>query len=130
MFFSDLCRRITVSPEVDFVRLASYGKGTMSSRSISFTKDIEISVKDKHVILVDDVVDTGHTMAFLLRQMSARGALSIKVASLVDKKERREVDVDVDYVGFELSKGFIIGYGLDYAEKYRTLPVIYNMSEE
>ena len=125
MFFSDLVKHVTVTPEVDFVRVASYGMGTNSSRTISFTKDVEISLQDKHVLLVEDVVDSGHTMQFLIAQMAARGAASLKVAALVDKHERREVAVQVDYAGFFVQEGFIVGYGLDYAERYRELPAIY-----
>lgn len=125
MFFSDLVKHVTVSPEVDFVRVASYGMGTSSTKTISFTKDVEVSLQDKHVLLVEDVVDSGHTMQFLVAQMAARGAASLKVAALVDKHERREVAVQVDYAGFSVQEGFIVGYGLDYAERYRELPAIY-----
>ena len=124
MFFADLVRRLSVAPEVDFVRVSSYGKGTESSRNISFTKDVELSLEGKHVILVDDIVDSGHTMYFLCQQFALRGAASLKVAALVDKKERREMPVVVDYPGFVLQKGFLVGYGLDYAEQYRSLPAI------
>ena len=127
MFFSDLVKHVTVRPELDFVRLASYAGGTSSTHAISFTKDVEISLEGKHVLIVEDVVDTGHTMRFLMNQMAARGALSLRLASLVDKRERREVDVAVDFAGFTLSKGFIVGYGLDYAEHFRELPAIYEI---
>ena len=125
MFFSDLVKHVTVGPEIDFVRLASYGLGETSSGVISFSKDVEISLAGKDVVLVEDIVDSGRTMDFLLRQMRARGANSLRVAALVDKVERREVDVRVDFVGFSLASGFIVGYGLDYAERYRELPAIY-----
>ena len=124
MFFSDLVKELTVGPELDFVRLASYGNGIESSRSISFTKDVELSLAGKHVLLVEDVIDTGHTMDFLIRQLKARGAVSLKIAALIDKKARREVPVDAEYVGFTVNDGFIIGYGLDYAERYREIPAI------
>ena len=127
MFFSDLVKHVTISPEIDFVRVASYGKSDVTSGIVSFSKDVEISLEGKDVILVEDIVDTGVTMDFLLRQMSARGARSLRVAALVDKIERRELDVRVDFVGFSLSAGFIVGYGLDYAEKYRELPAIYTV---
>lgn len=128
MFFSDLVKRLDYDVAVDFVRVASYGNATESSRNISFTKDVEVSLKDKHVILVDDIVDSGHTMSFLLNQFAARQAASLAVAALLSKHERRETDVNVDFVGFELSeKGYIVGYGLDYAEQYRSLPAIYFM---
>ena len=125
MFFSDLLKHITVKPEIDFVRCASYGSGTTSSKTISFTKDLEISIEGKHVLIVEDIVDTGHTISFLMSQLKARGAKSLKLASVVEKLERREIDVIVDYPGFTLEKGFIVGYGMDYAEKYRELGAIY-----
>lgn len=127
MFFSDLVKEISIMPEVDFVRVASYGSGNESSRTISFTKDIELSVKDKHVILVDDIVDSGYTMAFLLRQFEARGAASIRISALVDKEERRETPITVDYPGFTLPSGFIVGYGLDYSERYRNLRAVHEL---
>ena len=125
MFFSDLVKHVTVSPEIDFVRLASYGRSDVSSGNISFSKDVELPLAGKDVILVEDIVDSGRTMDFLLRQMRARGAASLRVAALVDKTERREVDVHVDFVGFSVPSGFIVGYGLDYAEHCRELPAIY-----
>ena len=127
LFFSDLLKEITVRPQIDFVRLASYGDGMQTSKSVSFTKDVELSLEDKHVLLVEDVIDSGHTMDFLLRQLSARGAASIKIAVLIDKHERREKAVTPDFVGFSLNEGFIVGYGLDYAERYRELPAIYEI---
>ncbi|SIN77618.1 hypoxanthine phosphoribosyltransferase [Halodesulfovibrio marinisediminis] len=125
MFFSDLLKHLTVKPEIDFVRCASYGKGTTSSKTVSFTKDLEVSIDGKHVLIVEDIVDTGHTISFLMSQLKARGAESLKLASIVEKVERREIDVVVDYPGFTLEKGFIVGYGMDYAEKYRELGAIY-----
>ena len=125
MFFSDLLKHLTVKPEIDFVRCASYGDSTNSSKTVSFTKDLEISIKGKHVLIVEDIVDTGHTISFLMSQLKARGAESLKLASVVEKVERREIDVVVDYPGFTLEKGFIVGYGMDYAEKYRELGAIY-----
>ena len=125
MFFSDLVKHVTVGPEIDFVRLASYGRTTTSSGTVSFSKDVEISLAGKDVVLVEDVVDSGLTMDFLLRQMRARGANSLRVAALVDKVDLHKVEVKVDFAGFSLSSGFIIGYGLDYDEHYRELPAIY-----
>lgn len=124
MFFSDLVKRITVRPELDFVRIASYGTGTSSEERVYFTKDVEVPLNNKHVLVVEDVVDTGRSMHFLLRQLEARGDLSIKLCAMVDKFERRVADIKVDYAGFKLDEGFIVGYGLDYAEKYRELPEI------
>ncbi len=125
MFFADLVKHVTVGPVLDFVRIASYGKATESARAVSFSKDLETDLQGKHVLVVEDVVDTGYSMDFLLNQLAGRGTKSIRLAALVDKKERREVEVTVDYAGFDLSEGFIVGYGLDYAERYRELPAIY-----
>lgn len=125
LFFADLVRALDVRPEVDFVRVASYGSGTSSSQHIQCTKDVEVSLEGKHVILVEDIVDTGNTVHFLGEMMKNRGAKSLAVAALVDKRERRTVPVTVDFAGFALSDGFIVGYGLDYAEKYRELPGIF-----
>jgi len=129
MFFANLVRHLTCQPELDFVRLASYGKDTQG-HSVNFTKDVELSLKDKHVLVVEDIVDTGHSMDFLLRQFAARGARSLRLAVLLDKTERRETEVHADFVGFSLPKGFLVGYGLDYAEKYRELPGIYELLTE
>ena len=130
MFFSDLVRYLTISPEVDFVRLASYGKGTESSQNIAFTKDVETSLTGKHVLIVEDIIDTGYSMDFLLRQLAARGAQSLRLAVLVDKQQRRRVPVSPHFIGFALPAGFIVGYGLDYAERFRTLPAIYEIPSE
>ena len=119
-FFTDLVRAMrTENLELDFVRLSSYGKGTSSSRHVVFSKDVDCDITGKHVLIVEDVVDSGLSMQFLMRQFEARGARSLRLAALVDKNERREVDVRVDFAGFKLEEGFIVGYGLDYAEKYR-----------
>ena len=117
-FFTDLVRAMrTENLELDFVRLSSYGKGTSSSRHVVFSKDVDCDITGKHVLIVEDVVDSGLSMQFLMRQFEARGARSLRLAALVDKNERREVDVRVDFAGFKLEEGFIVGYGLDYAEK-------------
>ena len=122
-FFTDLVRAMrTENLELDFVRLSSYGKGTSSSRHVVFSKDVDCDITGKHVLIVEDVVDSGLSMQFLMRQFEARGARSLRLAALVDKNERREVDVRVDFAGFKLEEGFIVGYGLDCAEKYRALP--------
>ncbi len=124
MFFADLARHVTVRPELDFVCVSSYS-GRDRPGVLRFTKDIELSLDGKHVLLIEDIVDTGHTMGFLIRQFQARGAESLRIAALVDKRERREVEVTVDFVGFALPRGFIVGYGVDYAEQYRELPGIF-----
>jgi len=131
MFFSDLIRRLEgPQVEADFVRLASYGRSASSSRTVSFVKDVELSLAGKHVLVVEDIVDTGYTMDFLLRQFAARGVKSLRLAVMVDKQARREVPVNADFTGFALPGGFVVGYGLDYAERYRELPAIFEVIPE
>ncbi|HIU17600.1 MAG TPA: hypoxanthine phosphoribosyltransferase [Candidatus Avidesulfovibrio excrementigallinarum] len=127
MFFADLVRRLNCQPELDFVRLSSYGDGTSPQAKIVLTKDVELSLRGKHVLVVEDIMDTGHSMEFLLRHLASKGAESIRLAVLVDKQERREVAVRPDIVGFSVPSGFLIGYGLDYAEQYRELPAVYEL---
>lgn len=130
MFFSDLVKHLTFQPEIDFVRLSSYGKGDSSSGSVEFSKDVEISLAGKHVLLVEDIVDTGNSMRFLQKRFLQREVKSLRIVALVDKVERRTDDICVDYSGFFLSSGFIVGYGLDYAEQYRELPSVYTVELE
>ena len=131
MFFSDLLRRLE-GPlvEADFARLASYGNSSMPDGALSLVKDVELSLAGKHVLIVEDIVDTGRSMDFFLRHCAARGAKSLRLAVLVDKRERREAPVDADFIGFALPGGFIVGYGLDYAERYRELPAIFEIIPE
>ena len=127
-FFSDLTRHLrNPALELDFVRLSSYGGGTVSSRHVAFSKDVDCDVRGKHVLIVEDVVDSGHSMRFLVAQFQARGAASLRIAALIDKKERREIMVDVDFVGFHLDRGYVVGYGMDCAERYRALPAVYEL---
>ena len=124
-FFADLTREISIPIKIDFIRAASYGSEMTSSGTIRLTKDVEISVKGKPVILVEDIVDTGLTLTHIIKKLKAKGPESIKVCALIDKLERRDVSVPVDYCGFQIKEGFIVGYGLDHDEKYRQLPDIY-----
>jgi hypoxanthine phosphoribosyltransferase len=129
-FFSDLVRNIDdqVDLQVDFVRLASYADQTSRSGRMVFSKDMEIDIQDKNVLVIEDIVDTGHSMQYLKKVLDARGPKSVRIAAMIDKTERREVhDVNVDYPGFALSEGFIVGYGLDYAERYRNLAGIFDL---
>jgi len=130
MFFSDLLKHITVGAEIDFMRLASYGQGDSSSGTVQLLKDTELPLRGKDVIIVEDIVDSGHSMEFLIRQFESRGANSLRIAALIDKLERRERPVTVDFSGFTLSTGFIVGYGLDYAERFRELPAVYTLEFE
>lgn len=127
IFFADLVRAVSVQPEVDFVRLASYGKQTTRSENIRFVQDMDLSVADKHVLVVDDIIDTGHSMLYLSDVLRKRHARSVRVCALLDKRERREVEVKVDFAGFVIPSGFVVGYGLDCAEQYRHLPAIYEL---
>ena len=130
LFYSDVIRRIGREIEVDFVRLASYGAGTSRGEDIVFSKDLEVSIEGKDVLVVEDIVDTGHSMDFLLHVLRRRNPKSLKICALIDKKERREKDVVVDFAGFKPQDGFIVGYGMDYAERYRELDGIYELSSE
>lgn len=123
-FFADLCKNITVPITIDFARLSSYRNGTTSGE-MELIANFTAEIKDKDVILVEDIVDSGKTLAYFMELLKKKGPASITICSLLDKKERREVEVSVKYVGFEdLKCGFVIGYGLDYAEKFRELPFI------
>ncbi|MCK9239922.1 hypoxanthine phosphoribosyltransferase [Desulfocurvus sp.] len=126
LFFADLVRHIDLDLELEFIRLASYGKG-MESGELVFSKDMETSILDKNVLVVEDIVDSGRSMDFLLRTFAERKPRSLRLAALVDKFERREVPLDVDFSGFTLHKGFIVGYGMDYAEHYRQLGGIFEI---
>jgi len=128
IFLADLVREIRLEMEIDFVRVASYGRGTTPS-TLRFTKDIELDVQGKDILVVDDIIDTGRTLAFLKKVFADRGARSVRFCVLIDKKERREVEVAVDYAGFEVERGFLVGYGLDCREQFRQLPGIYQLHE-
>ncbi|RLA85054.1 MAG: hypoxanthine phosphoribosyltransferase [Deltaproteobacteria bacterium] len=129
MFLADLLRHLSIPVEVDFVRLSSYGCRTETSGVVRMTKELESDIRGRDVIVVEDIVDTGLSLKFLLEELRAQGPSSLRVCALVDKRARREVEVRVDYVGFEIEEGFIVGYGIDYAERYRELPEIYVLEE-
>ena len=127
IFMADLVRKIDLKCELDFIGASSYGLNDETSGSVKITKNISIDVKDKHVLLVEDIIDTGITIEFLKKYLKDSGAKSIKVCTLLDKYERREKSVEVDYVCHKINEGFIVGYGIDYAEQYRNLPAIYHL---
>lgn len=129
IFLADLARYLKVPHKVDFTRLASYGSGLVSSGSITVTKDIETDIEGKEVVIVEDIIDTGITMAFLRERLEKGRPASIRICTLIDKKRRRETSIDADYVGFDLDEGFIVGYGLDFDERFRCLPDIYVIEE-
>jgi len=124
-FIADLARQMTIPTKMDFVRAASYGSGMTSSGTVRLTKDVEIPIRGKPVILVEDIVDTGLTLAHIVEILERKGPESIRICAFIDKLERRDIAVTVDYCGFQVEEGFIVGYGLDHDEKYRYLPDIY-----
>jgi hypoxanthine phosphoribosyltransferase len=127
IFLADLARSVTVPHQIDFIRVASYGNSDSSSGTIRLTKDVELDLKDKHVLLVEDIVDTGTTLDWLTKKFRDQKAASVRICTLIDKKERRIAEVSIDYIGFSLESGFLIGYGLDYAQQYRHLPEIFTL---
>lgn len=127
IFLADIARRLAFPVEIDFVRLSSYGNKAETCGCITITKDLELDVKDRHILVVEDIVDTGITLNWYLDRLKACGAASVRVCALIDKLERRKVEVPIDYVGLHLTEGFLVGYGLDYSEKHRNLPGIYEV---
>lgn len=126
IFLADLTRAISIDHEIDLVGASSYD-GTTSTGQIVFTKQPDLELEGRDIVLVEDIVDTGHTLLKIMEFIRLLNPRSIKICSLIDKHERREVNIDVDYACFSLEKGFIVGYGLDYNEKYRNLPAIYDL---
>jgi len=124
VFTADLMRALSIPIELDFVRAASYGRSTVSSRVITITKDIDTDIKGRHVLLVDGIIDTGDTLSYLLKRYAERNPASLKAVVLLDKKARRIIDIPLAYQGFEIPDKFVVGYGMDYGEKHRNLPYI------
>lgn len=124
LFIADLIRAVKTPTVIDFVRLASYGSATQSSGIIEVRKDLEMSIKDKHVLVVEDIVDSGLTLESLRSMLLNRQPASLRICTLIDKQAQRITDVQVDYIGFSMDDGFIVGYGLDLDERYRDLPDI------
>ena len=124
MFFTDLIREMTLPLEIDFMSISSYGSGVKSSGEVKMIKDLDNKIEGKDVIIVEDIVDSGYTMKYLTHLLEARNPSSIKICALLDKPSRRETDVAVDYKGFEVGNEFVVGYGLDYAARYRNIPFI------
>jgi hypoxanthine phosphoribosyltransferase len=125
MFLSDLVRQLQIPVQIDFVRLASYGAGMESSGKIRVTKDIETPIEGKDVLIIEDIIDSGRTLRFLKDRLALLNPRSIKICSLLDKKARREVEIEADYLGKDVDDVFVVGYGIDFDEAYRNLPVIY-----
>ena len=123
-FFSDLTKNISVPCEYDFLSASSYGSATVSSGTVKLTKDASLSLEGRHVIIVDDILDTGHTLKFVKEHLLAKNPASLKLCVLLDKPSRRTEDITYDYAGFTIENEFVVGYGLDYNELYRNIPYI------
>ena len=123
-FMCELAKRITISVSIDFMSVSSYGSDTKSSGIVKIVKDLDESLKGKNVIVVEDIIDSGRTLSYLLEMLNKREPKSLALCTLLDKPERRVVDVNVDYTGFNIPDEFVVGYGLDYDQRYRNLPYI------
>jgi hypoxanthine phosphoribosyltransferase len=123
-FMADLMRQLTIPCEIDFMAISSYGASTDSSGVVRILKDLDINIEGRDVLVVEDIIDSGLTLSYLIRNLEAREPASLEVCALLTKPERREIDVPVRYVGFEIPNRFVIGYGLDFAERYRNLPYV------
>ncbi len=124
IFMADLMRAVTIPCSIDFLSVSSYGAGTTTTGAVRILKDLDDSLEGKDLLIVEDILDSGVTLSFLMKNLSARNPRSIRLCTLLDKPERRKVDIHADYVGAQVPDEFIVGYGLDYAEKYRNLPYI------
>lgn len=129
VFLADLIRQMTIPVKIDFIRTASYGDQTSSSGTIRLTKELEIDISGKDVLVVEDIVDSGITLRWLTDYLNGLGPASVRICALLDKRERRQVDVHVDYACHVVQEGFLVGYGLDYAEDFRHLPAIYHLKK-
>jgi len=129
-FMADLMRHVTVPCEVDFMAISSYGAATDSSGVVRILKDLDINIKGRDVLVVEDIIDSGLTLSYLMRNLASRDPSSLEVCALLTKPERRREEVPVRYVGFEIPNRFVIGYGLDFAERYRNLPYVGVLREE
>ena len=124
VFMADLMRAVSIPCSIDFMVVSSYGNGTKTSGEVQIIKDIAQPIDGRDLLIVEDILDSGVTLHYLMQILAARGANSIRLCTLLSKPERRKIDVNVDYLGFEIPDEFVVGYGLDYAEKYRNLPYI------
>ena len=123
-FMADLMRELDVPCEIDFMAISSYGASTDSSGVVRILKDLDINIEGRDVLVIEDIIDSGLTLSYLVRNLESREPASLEVCALLTKPDRREIDVDVRYVGFEIPNRFVIGYGLDFAERYRNLPYV------
>jgi hypoxanthine phosphoribosyltransferase len=129
-FMADLMRHITVPCEVDFMAISSYGDSTDSSGIVRILKDLDINIEGRDVLVVEDIIDSGLTLSYLMRNLESREPASLEVCALMTKPDRREIDVPVRYIGFEIPNRFVVGYGLDFGERYRNLPYVAVLSDE
>ena len=127
VFLADLIRHLTIDVKVDFVRLASYGAKRSSSGEVRLTKELEIDIQNKDVLIVEDIVDTGLSLTFLVDYLNAFKPRTVRICTMIDKRERRETDIHVDYAACVVEQGLLVGYGLDHAEIYRNLPAVYDL---
>lgn len=125
IFMVDMAKELDLDVEMDFMAVSSYGASTESSGIVRIIKDLDDSVEGKHVLIVEDIVDTGLTLKYIMENIAARGPASLRVCTLLNKRKDRKADVHIDYVGFEIPDSFVVGYGLDYAQSYRNLPCIH-----
>jgi hypoxanthine phosphoribosyltransferase len=123
-FMSDLMRAADIQLGIEFMAISSYGASMRTSGEVRILKDLDVAIEGRHILVVEDIVDTGLTLNYLLANLKSRGAASVKLAALLDKFERREKEVPIDYLGFQIPDKFVVGYGLDFAERYRNLPFI------
>lgn len=130
VFMSELCKNIDMHINMDFMSVSSYGKSAQSTGEVKIIKDLDSSVQGKDILIVEDIIDTGLTLSYLTDNLKKRGANSVGIVTLLDKPNRKNIEIKVDYLGFEVPNEFIIGYGLDYAERYRNLPYVASLKEE
>ena len=130
IFMADLVRRLDIPLEVDFITVSSYGSSTESSRTITLRQDLTTDIRGKHVLVIEDIVDSGHTVRYVLEHLAAAGAASVRLCALADKPSRRETSVRLDYLGFTVPDRFVVGYGLDFDNKFRYLPDIYALERD
>jgi len=130
MFLADLMRHLEMRHEIDFMEISSYGAGTVSSGVVRILLDLEQNIEGRNVLIVEDIIDSGRTLDYITRNLQTRGPASLRVCTLLSKPSRREIDVPLDFVGFEVPDEFVIGYGLDFAEEYRNLPFIGVLKEK
>jgi hypoxanthine phosphoribosyltransferase len=129
-FMADLMRHLTVACEIDFMAISSYGASTDSSGVVRILKDLDINIEGRDVLVVEDIIDSGLTLSYLMRNLESREPATLEICALLTKPDRREIDVPVRYVGFEIPNRFVIGYGLDFAERYRNLPYVGVLQQE